>query len=496
MLSVLSKTIMSNKNIKYFGIANIEKLHTFSYITAIVLNVIANVIMYWHDDLDDSYIIFRYAQNLISGHGWVFNVGERYNASTSVLNTILISLISIVTGDPRTSAHLLGGVALAIAGISFFYIFYQQLGKPFSAIGSILLVYFLAGSKTWGLETNLLIALLLLFVLLESYKMNTWYLLGFLILTRPDAGIVALAKIVMTLYQERRIPFRGLFQTGIVMLPWFLFSILYFHQVLPATLQQKIWQGNSGLWGGNGAYLQNFKVIVQQMSFTWGLSGIAISIIAATGSILLLFKRSPLLYFLFFVCVQQLVYFYLNVPGYHWYFAPFAAAVVVMAIYTIFKGLRVAVGTRLDFLKGSIQWAAIFLVLVTSVAICATRKPHILDIRNEAYKALSYDIMRNTQDGTIAMLEVGTVAYYTQRPMLDFTGLTNPETEFITGRNNDRFFERLPEIVVFPSSVEGRWEAHIYQDPRFSRLYEFKNTVNYPGFWAMSYYVLKESKDS
>jgi len=40
---------------------------------------------------DDAFISFRYAQNLVSGHGLVFNVGERVEGYTNFLWTLLIA---------------------------------------------------------------------------------------------------------------------------------------------------------------------------------------------------------------------------------------------------------------------------------------------------------------------------------------------------------------------------------------------------------------------
>ena len=38
---------------------------------------------------DDAYISFRYADNLVNGHGLVFNPGERVEGITNLLWTVL-----------------------------------------------------------------------------------------------------------------------------------------------------------------------------------------------------------------------------------------------------------------------------------------------------------------------------------------------------------------------------------------------------------------------
>ena len=47
--------------------------------------------VYWDVQQDDSYIFYAYAKNIVNGHGYVFNFGERVNATTSPLYTLLLS---------------------------------------------------------------------------------------------------------------------------------------------------------------------------------------------------------------------------------------------------------------------------------------------------------------------------------------------------------------------------------------------------------------------
>ena len=47
-------------------------------------------------NFDDSYIVYRIVNNILEGNGWVYNIDEPYNASTSILNTILIEVASML----------------------------------------------------------------------------------------------------------------------------------------------------------------------------------------------------------------------------------------------------------------------------------------------------------------------------------------------------------------------------------------------------------------
>jgi arabinofuranosyltransferase len=48
--------------------------------------------------IDDAYITFRYAQNLVSGMGLVYNPGEHVLGTTTPLYTFLLALLSIPFG--------------------------------------------------------------------------------------------------------------------------------------------------------------------------------------------------------------------------------------------------------------------------------------------------------------------------------------------------------------------------------------------------------------
>ena len=58
--------------------------------------------------LDDAFISFRYAENLVNGHGLVFNPGERVEGYTNFL-WVIFSTIPIALGlDPFSFARNLG----------------------------------------------------------------------------------------------------------------------------------------------------------------------------------------------------------------------------------------------------------------------------------------------------------------------------------------------------------------------------------------------------
>ena len=57
---------------------------------------------------DDSFISFRYAENLVSGHGLVYNVGERVEGYSNLLWTLLVALWMRLGFDPIRAAQAMG----------------------------------------------------------------------------------------------------------------------------------------------------------------------------------------------------------------------------------------------------------------------------------------------------------------------------------------------------------------------------------------------------
>ena len=84
--------------------------------------------------IDDAYITFRYARNILAGKGFVYNTGERVLGTTTPLYTLLMAAESGLTGWRDTSTGLPTGypeLALltnAIAGSTSTWLLYR-LGK-------------------------------------------------------------------------------------------------------------------------------------------------------------------------------------------------------------------------------------------------------------------------------------------------------------------------------------------------------------------------------
>ncbi|MBH68438.1 MAG: hypothetical protein CMM58_08800 [Rhodospirillaceae bacterium] len=441
-------------------------------------------------NFDDSYIVYRIVQNLLSGHGWVYNIGETYNASTSSLNTILITLVAKLTKDIPLSAHLLGACCIYIAGVCSFNILRSEFGNFVSIIGSVFLMHGLGFNWTWGLETNLFIALVLLFICLERQSRSQgWFILGLLTLARPDGIIFAGLKTCWFYLSVKRLPWRGWLIFTLVLIPWLIYSITNFGQISPDTLSQKVWQGESGYWGSGLVYLQGLGNKYFYQAGIWDLFRLGISLI---GGYAILKTKNPLWYLLAFSATQQLAYVYLNVPAYHWYFAILDFTISFSFVYAISWIIKSS-GVYPWFKFGGVARSIPFFALVFAIVIYTYRlqieRP--TDKRDQAYKEISATISEKYGRKTTALVEVGTIGFYTENFIVDIVGLTSQLEQFVTLDRMDEFFLVSPDLILLHEPV-GALEQSIYRDPRFRERYVRSEQFGVPGNYPMSLYSLRK----
>ena len=159
--------------------------------------------------IDDAFITFRYARNLLAGNGFVFNAGEAVLGTTTPLYTLLMAGLGALLGGVRADFPNIALVVNALADAATCLLLWQ-LGKRLNLARA----GFLAGlcwavaaySVTFaigGLETSVYVLLLTgagWAFLSEKRKLTA--LLGALaLLTRPDAVILVGPLILVRLVQ-------------------------------------------------------------------------------------------------------------------------------------------------------------------------------------------------------------------------------------------------------------------------------------------------------
>jgi arabinofuranosyltransferase len=206
--------------------------------------------------VDDAFIGFRYAENLIRGHGLVFNPGERVEGYTNFLWVLLLAPCLALSIDPEVASKVLGFIAAAATLAAV-----VRLGSRttrFRESGWVAPL-FLASSPpfvvwaTGGMETPLFTCFVTWSAALALEGMErgvlgagVGLLLGASALTRPEgAGVAAvLGGLTWALGPRtpefRRSCLRCAATFLLIFIPYFLWRWWYYARLLPNTFYAKV----------------------------------------------------------------------------------------------------------------------------------------------------------------------------------------------------------------------------------------------------------------
>lgn len=194
---------------------------------------------------DDSLITLRYARNLASGLGLVYNPGdasgEPFLGTSSPLYALLMALPAALGLDPLWSAVLFNaGCDAAICVLLI------RLGRSWPLFQLLAPAAFLLHTNIlyWsgtGMEFSLLVLLTLLaFALFATGRHGLSGVAAALaIVCRLDALIVLAGFAIVALLQERRVPWRFAVACAATAAPWFLFALAAYGDVVPLSARAR-----------------------------------------------------------------------------------------------------------------------------------------------------------------------------------------------------------------------------------------------------------------
>jgi hypothetical protein len=468
--------------IRRFIILNTKNLGFLSLIIACFFTTLLSY-QYWKLwNFDDAFIVYRIVNNIISYQDWSYNISENLNASTSVLNTILIAILSLATKNISDAAHMIGASCIFGSAILTYKIFNKNFNSTISTFVAFAIIATMSLNSTWGLEIHLFVFLTLLFISLT----NGWITLGFLILTRPDGIIIFGLKIFNFIRNSQKFPIKGVLTSLSILIPWLVFSIITFKEVFPNTISHKFWQGSSGLWGQGWIYFNALKEFLTKDNYL-RLLGLLFTIYSCFR---LKKSDSRLWYLIIFALIQQLIYVLFNIPGYHWYFAIFEVSLVLGSswviaeiITTAFKNFNIKL---FDLIP--IATSVLFLLFWSKYLNTST----LLEPKTESYRrTITLIDQKIDKSVNLGVLEAGVPGFYTSRKIVDLTGLTSTNLEYVTGKNNDKFFSNPPKILLL-HEPPWHFERAVFDDLRFKIMYRHLFVSQDP-YMPMSVYQIDRS---
>ena len=212
--------------------------------------------------IDDAYITYRYAYNLLAGNGFVYNPGERVLGTTTPLYTLLMTILGSLSGGPQAPFPNLALLINAFAdGITCMLLYFlgRRLGFKYAGAGAAIVWAIAPFSVTFaigGLETSVYVLLLvsMVYAHLENRHILAAFLGSMAFLTRPDAliliGLIGLDRLWDIIRHKRQdshdktIPSRSsILIEGLAFLApslvWVVFASLYFGNPLPHSITAK-----------------------------------------------------------------------------------------------------------------------------------------------------------------------------------------------------------------------------------------------------------------
>lgn len=529
---------------------------TFTITAIIVLLAIAARLIPGPRTIDDSYITYRYARNILAGDGFVYNPGERVLGTTTPLYTLTMVVLGGLTGGTQANfpviAMLFNALSDALTALLLWKLG-MHLGYKLAGTAAALVWAVTPFSVTFaigGLETSLYILLLTgtVYAYVRGYHKLTALLAALSLLTRPDALLLliplGLARLLThithrtphsihrTLLSRVRDLIPELLVFVIPTSAWFTFAALYFgspipHSILAKSLAYQLPQ-NAALV----RLLQHYATPFLG-HLTFGVSWIGVGLviypfffaIGARAAIkenrqLWPWVAYPWLYFAAFAAANPLIF--------RWYMTPPLPSFIFFIFMGMESILKTSIQSGADHV-GTPGWRArvnqILLPLVLLLPLALTIKGWTLspdhgptrpaptmawfkleNIYRQAADILTQEIGEKP-DSPLPILaagDVGVLGYYTPTHILDTVGLNSPQTldyypldeAFYTinyAVPPDLIYDHKPDFIII---LEAYGREGLLKDARFIDQYSLLQKIPTDIYGSDGMLILERTLDN
>jgi hypothetical protein len=403
--------------------------------------------------IDDAFITFRYARNLLAGSGLVYNAGEHVLGTTTPLYACLLAAIAGVTRSENYPwlALLVNSLADALTCLLLVDLGRRLSGRRAVGLLAGLLWAIAPMSVTFaigGMETSVFILLLTATGLayVRGQARLAAVLAGLLLLTRPD-GALLVAPLVVDLVarraRERAFPLvEALLFLG-SLAPWAIIATVYYGSPVPHSVAAKALAYRLEPEAALVRLIQHYGTPFFErdvLGEAWPLIGFVLYLaLSLIGSLAALRRDSRAWPLALFPWLYLAAYSAANPLIFRWYLAPplpFYLLFVLTGLSRLLEDLARAVrGTPRAVTPGlAIAGASMLLLSLNQWTWRPDHGPG-RPAPKMAWHALELLYARIGQalapgagaDTVVAAGDVGALGYYSGARILDTVGLISPE---------------------------------------------------------------------
>ena len=406
--------------------------------------------------IDDSFITFRYARNILAGDGFVYNPGAQVLGTTTPLYTFSMVILGALTGGTNAPFPWLALILNTIAD-SLTCVLLWQIGKCLSneRVG-------LAAGFTWaiaphsvtfaigGLETSVYVMLLTAAAYFYMTKNRTIASLAasLAFTTRPDAliliGPFVIDRLVRAIHPElkEKLGRKEILALALPAVLWNGFAFFYFGSPVPHSVQAKLL-----VYHLNPA--DSFIRLIQHYATPFQLHQILPTAIAIGIGLLIypflyligarnIWKiEKRLLPWLLYPWLYLATFAISNPLIFRWYLTPPLPAYIFVILYGL-DNFAQTISTRKPSLKKLLPASLMMLSVIITLPAWEVQPDHgpsrpapkMAYIKlEELYHQAAALVLPELQPGdVIAAGDVGVLGFDTNAQILDTVGLNSPES--------------------------------------------------------------------
>ncbi len=452
--------------------------------------------------VDDAAINYRYVDQIVAGHGIVYNTGgPRVYGCSALPFTLAIAFIHWGGVSDQSATFWLNAISF-FAALALLYALCTHatgLGKaqemltgPMALIPCALAL-FQGTTLVWitqGLESGF--HLLLCALCVWCYDRRREYACGLLlalaVMNKLDAVSLGAAIVAFSLLRERRIPLRLIGTALLAYLPWLLFTTLYFGSPIPMSLQAK----------------QLHEFADRGHEFLWHYAQAPLPVLLGLSAAFFLRRRFVGLLALWFLAYVGLYDVTTRAHPFEWYYFPSDFVIMFLAGITLVRlmtGLRPQWTFSRSFIRPAVGVLSALLAVYLGGSDWLTARTQLRGWQRWAagMEGDRVEIGDWLHQYGLPTESVGTahgwIAYLSGMTAYDYSGLNDPELVRLAraGREGEYLMERRPQYLAGqafapPAALQNQYVLLA----RFTRTQAASGTPNWELWGRKDCAALKE----